>query len=156
MAGQMTLQQVLERAIQKEIEAQRLYSDLSQKAKDTVAKDALRDMTRQEKGHQNLLERYLAGKLRRGTLSPGLVVDYRIAEALAEPEPPPIMGLKDVFLLAASREKAAHELYLELARMHPAGETRKLLEDLAAQEQQHKLRVETLYTEVAFPQTDGG
>ena len=156
MAGQLTLQQVLERAIQKEIEAQRLYSDLSQKAKDTVARDALRDMTRQEKGHQNLLERYLAGKLRKGALNPGLVVDYKIAETLEEPEPPPIIGLKDVFLLAAVREKAAHALYLGLAQMHQAGEARKVLEDLAAQEQQHKLRVETLYTEVAFPQTDGG
>jgi len=51
MATQLTLQKVLERAIQKEIEAQRLYSELSQKAKDTVARDALRDMTKQEKGH---------------------------------------------------------------------------------------------------------
>ncbi len=46
MATQLTLQKVLERAIQKEIEAQRLYSELSQKAKDTVARDALRDMTK--------------------------------------------------------------------------------------------------------------
>ena len=30
------------------------------------------------------------------------------------------------------------------------------LEELAAQELEHKNRVETLYTEVAFPQTDGG
>ncbi|MFH1015385.1 MAG: ferritin family protein, partial [Chloroflexota bacterium] len=66
MATQLTLQEVLERAIQKEIEAQRLYSELSQKAKDAAARDALRDMTRQEKGHQNLLERYLTGKIRKG------------------------------------------------------------------------------------------
>ena len=156
VAGELTLQQVLERAIQKEFESQRLYNNLSQKAKEATAKDVLRDMVRQEKGHQNLLERYLAGKLRKGALNPGLVVDYKIAEKLEEPEPPPIMGLKDVFLLAAKREKAAYGLYLGLAGMHPAGETRKLLEDLASQEQQHKLRVETLYTEVAFPQTDGG
>jgi rubrerythrin len=156
MAEVLTLLQVLERAIEKEIAAQRLYMELSEKAKDPAASRALRDVMRQEKGHQSLLEDYLAGKLKTGTLNPGMVVDYKIAETLEEPPAPPAMNLKDVFLMAARREKAAHELYLGLAQMHPAGEVRRTLDDLAAQELQHKLRVETLYTEVAFPQTDGG
>ena len=66
------------------------------------------------------------------------------------------MKLKDVFLLAASREKASHEFYLSLAQIHPVGEVKRLVEGLAAQELEHKQRVEFLYTEVAFPQTDGG
>jgi len=156
MTEQLTLLQVLERAIEKEIAAQRLYMELGEKAKDPAARDALHEMTRQEKGHERLLEEYVAGKLRRGILHPGMVVDYKIAEKLEEPEEPPAVTLKDVFFMAARREKAAHELYLGLARIHPTGEVRKTLEDLAAQELQHKLRVETLYTGVAFPQTDGG
>jgi len=152
----LTLQVVLQRAIEKEIESQRLYTDLSRKVKDTVARDALRKLTKQEKGHQTLLERYLQGKLKEGVLNPGLTIDYKIAETLDEPETSPIMGLKDVFLLAARREKAAHELYLGIAQIHPTGKVRQLIEDLAAQELEHKRQVETLYTEVAFPQTDGG
>ena len=66
------------------------------------------------------------------------------------------MKLKDAFLLAANREKASHELYLGLARIHPAGEVKRLLERLASQELKHKQRVEFLYAEVAFPQTNGG
>ncbi len=66
------------------------------------------------------------------------------------------MKLKDAFLLAANREKASHEFYLSLAAIHPAGEVKRLLKGLAAQELKHKQRVEFLYTEVAFPQTDGG
>jgi rubrerythrin len=31
-----------------------------------------------------------------------------------------------------------------------------MLEQLASQELEHKRRVEFIYTEVAFPQTDGG
>jgi rubrerythrin len=68
----------------------------------------------------------------------------------------PDMNLKDVFLLAANREKASHEFYLSLARIHPAGKARRLLRRLASQELGHKHKVEFLYTEVAFPQTDGG
>ena len=66
------------------------------------------------------------------------------------------MELKEVLLLAANREKAAHELYASLAEIHPNGQIQHLLKDLADQELQHKRRLETLYTEVAFPQTDGG
>ncbi len=66
------------------------------------------------------------------------------------------MELKDVFLLAANREMHSHDLYLALTRIHPPGEVKTLLKELASQELEHKHKVEFLYTEVAFPQTDGG
>lgn len=66
------------------------------------------------------------------------------------------MQLKDVFLLAANREMHSHRLYLALASLHPPGEVKRLLEELASQELQHKQKVEFLHSEVAFPQTDGG
>ena len=156
MAIVLTLRQVLERAVEKEIASQRLYTELCVKTRDPEVRNVLLEMARQEKGHERLLEEYMAGKIKTGTLNPGMVVDYKIAETLEEPEEPPAMALKDIFLMAARREKAAHELYLGLARLHPEGEVCRTLNDLAAQELQHKLRVETLYTEVAFPQTDGG
>jgi rubrerythrin len=66
------------------------------------------------------------------------------------------MELKDVFLIAANREKASHTLYQSLSAIHPNGQVKHLLEDLASQELEHKNRVETIYTEIAYPQTDGG
>lgn len=156
MANQLTLKEVLEKAIQKEIESQHLYSDLSQKIRDEAAKDAFEELARQEQEHQQLLEQCLRGELNEGTLSTRQVVDYKIAEHLDQPEISPDMKLKDVFLLAADREKASHEFYLGLAQIHPAGEVKRLIEGLAAQELEHKQRVEFLYTEVAFPQINGG
>ena len=156
MATQLTLKDVLQKAIQKEIESQNLYSELSQKIIDETVKDAFEELARQEQGHQQLLEQYLRGELNEGTLITRQVVDYKIAEHLDQPEISPDMKLKDVFLLAADREKASHEFYLGLAQIHPAGEVRRLIEGLAAQELEHKQRVEFLYTEVAFPQINGG
>ena len=115
MVTQLTLKEVLERAIQKEIESRHLYSDLSQKMTDEAAKDAFQELARQEQGHQQLLERYLHGELRGGTLSRGQTMDYKIAEHFDQQEISSDMKLKDVFLLAANREKASHELYLSLA-----------------------------------------
>jgi rubrerythrin len=156
MATQFTLNDILGKAIQKEIGSRLLYINLSQKMKDQVAKDAFQELAQQEQGHQNLLEQYLRGELKGGTLSRGQIVDYKIAEYIDQPEISPDMKLKDVFLLAANREKVSHEFYLGLASIHPAGEAKRLLEELALQELKHKQKVEFLYSEVAFPQTDGG
>jgi rubrerythrin len=156
MAEQMTLKQVLEGAIRKEIQSQQLYADLSLRVGDEAVSDALRKMIGEEKGHQNRLEEYVRGNLKKGALSPGHVVDYKIAEMAGRQEPSPEMGLKEMFLLAANREKASHELYTVLAGIHPEGEVRTLLEQLASQELEHKHRAESLYTQVAYPQTDGG
>jgi rubrerythrin len=156
MVSQLTLKEVLEKAIAKEIESRLLYASLSQKVGDEAAQDAFRELARQERGHQNLLERYQRGELKEGALSSGQAIDYKIAERLDQPQVSADMKLKDTFLLAAAREKTSHEFYLSLAQVHPQGEVQRLLRDLAAQELEHKQRVESLYTQVAFPQTNGG
>jgi rubrerythrin len=156
MATQLTLNQILKRAIQKEIESQHLYTELSQKMTNDSAKDILQQLSQQERRHQSMLEQYQRGELKAGILSQGQVIDYKIAEHFEQPEISPDMQLRDVFLLAANREMHSHELYLALAGLHPIGEAKRLLEELASQELEHKQKMEFLYTEVAFPQTDGG
>ena len=82
MSAQLTLRDVLKKAIQKEVESQLLYTELAQKVSKIATRDLLRDMVRQEQGHQNLLERYLRGELKQGALKPEQTIDYKIAERL--------------------------------------------------------------------------
>lgn len=156
MGTGLTLGEVLGKAIQKEVESWLLYINLSQKTSDQSVRDAFKELANQEQGHQKLLERYLRGELEGGALSSRAVVDYKIAERLDQPEISPGIRLKEVFILAANREKASHEFYLGLAQIHPSGKIKRVIEGLAAQELEHKHKLEFLYTEVAFPQTDGG
>ena len=156
MADKLTVQAILEKAIEKEFESQQLYWSLSQQMTNEAAKNAFVQLSREEQGHENLLKKYLGGELGEGGLKNEQVLDYRIAEYLEQPKITPDMGLKDVFLAAANREKASHAFYLSLAGVHPPGRARNLLEHLASQELEHKRRVEFIYTDVAFPQTDGG
>jgi len=156
MSAQFTLNEILGKSIQKEIESQHLYNDLSQKMTNDEAKEAFQQLSQQEQGHQYMLEQYQRGELKVGALSPGQLIDYKIAEHLDQPEISPDMKLKDIFLLAANRELHAHQLYWALAGLHPPGEVKRLIAGLASQELEHKQKVELLYTEVAFPQTDGG
>ena len=156
MPKQLNLKDILDLAVLKEVESQELYADLCRKSKSMAVQEAFQTLIQQEKQHQTLLEKYRAGQLKQGALHMEHPCDYRIAEHFAQPKPAAGMGLKDAFLFAADREKSSHEFYLKLAHLHAAGETRVLLEKLASQELEHKAVVESLFTEVAFPQTDGG
>ena len=156
MLTKFTVNRILEIAIQKEIESQHLYNELSQKVTNDAAKDTLQQLSQQEQRHQNVLEQYRQGKLKGGMLSGEQVIDYKITEHFDQPEMSPNMQLKDIFLLAANREMHSHDLYRALAGLHPEGDTKRLLEELASQELEHKQKMEFLYTEMAFPQTDGG
>ncbi len=155
MITRLTIKKVLGKAIKKEIESRLFYTGLSQKMEDEAVRDAFLKLARQEQGHQNLLEQYQRGELK-GALSSRHAVDYKIAEYLDQLPVSADMQYKDVFLLAAKREKASHEFYLALAQIHPPGKVQRLLNELAAQELEHKEKVELLYNDVAFPQTDGG
>lgn len=152
----MTLSDVLNKGIQREIESQRLYTNLGQRVKDSAARYAFNILVQEERRHQQILEQYLNGSFKEGVLDIKQVVDYRIAEHLQQLEIGSQMALPDIFILAANREKESNEFYLGLASIHPPGEIRKLLEKLASEELGHKNKVESLYTQVAFPQTDGG
>jgi rubrerythrin len=156
MATKLTLKEVLQMAIEKEKTAQKLYSDLGKIITSDFAKEVFSGLVHEEEGHEQLLERYLHGELKSGALRAEQVIDYKITESSEPTEIYPNMPLKDIFLRAASREKTAYEGYLALAAAHPVGGVKTLLEDLATQELTHKRRLEFLYTEVAFPQTDGG
>lgn len=156
MVSRLTLREILEQAIQKEMMSRFLYVGLRQRVKNQASKDAFQNLAEQEERHQRILEDYLHGKFKEGSLSGRLVVDYKIAEHLDQPEISPTMSIKEVFLLAANREKASHDLYSCLSAIHPAGQMKHLFDELAVQELQHKSIVENLYTEVAFPQTNGG
>ena len=156
MEKQLSLKEVLEGAIQKEIMSRFLYIGLRQRVKKQASRDAFQALAEQEEVHQRILEDYLHGRFKEGSLSSSVVVDYKVADYLDQPDISPTMELKDVFLLAANKEKTAHDLYTCLAGIHPNGYVKRLLEELASQELEHKNRIENLYTEVAFPQTDGG
>jgi rubrerythrin len=156
MKDGLTLQSVLSRAIQKEIESQGLYRDLAITAHDDAAREILFQLVEAERKHEALLRRYQRGELGNGALKPEYVVDYKIVEHLEQSPVTPGMRPEEVLLFAANREKVTRDFYLALAAVHPPGEVKTLLEELAAQELDHKQRAEYLYTEIAFPQTDGG
>lgn len=157
MATHPSIRNVLEFAVEREKAAYRFYVDLSKRIEDPGVRDALDFLAREETRHREFLERYLRGDVSEGTLRLTQVVDYKIIEHTSEePDAKGSLSPEKAFLVAAKREKASHELYRDLGRMHPEGPVRSLFETMSQEELRHKEKVEYLYANTAFPQTSGG
>lgn len=150
------LTELIDLAIQREIEAHDFYKGLEDKVEDTAAKDALGSLAKEEKRHRAFLEDYKAGKLGAGALRLTQVVDYKIAEHLEKPDLAKSLESKDVYLVAAHREQNSYAFYTGLAAVHSDGPAKEMLIRMANEEKRHKEKVEYLYTNTAFPQTEGG
>jgi len=143
-------------AIQREIEAFEFYKGLHDKVSDKAAKDVLDILANEEKKHRAFLENYREGKLGAEALKLNRVIDYKIAEHLEKPDIKVNMESKDVYLVAAHRELNSYNFYSGLAAVHPDGNVKEVLLKMANEEGKHKEKVEYLYANTAFPQTDGG
>lgn len=150
------LGKVLEMAIAQEVAANLMYKDLAASAQDQAARETLEFLATEELHHQEFLEAYQRGEIPTGALPAHEVIDAHVVETLGTPTWNPKSKPEDAFLMAAGQERLAHEFYQKLAEIHPDGEVRELLLGLAEEELAHKEKVEYLYANTAFPQTDGG
>ncbi|HME43960.1 MAG TPA: ferritin family protein [Syntrophorhabdales bacterium] len=154
--SEKNLEAVIDLAITKEEESFNFYTGLQTKVNDQGARDTLGFLAKEEVKHKEFLVRYRQGNLGPDTLRLSHVVDYRIAEHLEPPELKATLEGKDAYLLAAHRELRAYNFYKALAAIHPEGTIKQMLDRMANEELKHKEKVEYLYTNAAFPQTDGG
>ncbi len=152
----ITVEEVINQAIAREEDSFVFYKHLRDKVLDQVSKDTLGFMAKEELKHKTILEQYKNGELGSDALTLREVVDALVVEALGRSEITEVMDHKDIFLVAAERERASHEFYTQLAELQPEGELKQLLTKLAQEELAHKEKAEYLYCNAAFIQTDGG
>ncbi len=150
------LRALIDTAIRREEEAHAFYMDIRGRVEESAAAETILWIAGEELKHKAFLEKYRDGGFGASELRMSEVVAYKIAEYQQEPEVSPRMDSAKVFLVAAHREKRSHGFYSELAGQHPAGEVRDMLLRMANEELKHKEKMEYLYANTAFPQTDGG
>jgi rubrerythrin len=144
-------------AIGREEEAYHFYTDLAGKVTDASARETLVWIGEEEKKHKAFLEKFRADGVGPEAMRLSDVVYYKIAEHLDEPEAEGDLARQDVFLLASHRELRSFQFYSELAGLYDEGEAvRDMLQKIANEELKHKEKMEYLYANTAFPQTDGG
>ena len=150
------LSELIDTAIEREEEAYRFYMDLHDRLDDAGVKDTLAWIAEEEKRHKAFLINYRDGQYAAESLPKRDVKFYKIAEHQEEPGIHSDMQSQDVLLAAAHRELRSHRFYSELSDLHAEGEAKEMLLKMANEELKHKEKMEYLYANTAFPQTDGG
>jgi rubrerythrin len=154
--GDKKLEYLLDIAIRNEEEAYDFYISLHDRVADKEAKDTLAFLADEEKKHKEILLKYKQGGFGPDTLKLDAVIDYKIAEHVEKPAIEKDIATKDIYLVAADKELNAHNFYKSLAEIEPAGEVKDLLMKMANEELKHKEKVEYLYSNTSFTQTEGG
>lgn len=146
------MEQILQTAIQREIDAHNLYSSTAEEVDRPEAKSILEELAAQEVGHRERLETLLEGGRFRAIskAQQKKVVDLKITDYLVEAPLDAESDLQDVLIVAGKREKASRDLYTALGEVAEDEDVKNLFDFLATQEAQHKKRVETLYEKVVY------
>ena len=149
----MTIERILQEAIEGEIESHRLYSDAVEMVQAEHVKDALRELAQEELGHKTALEKMLAdpAKMRYDVrkMQESHVEDYRIGDHLIVRPLDVDSTFQDVCIFASRKEQQSYELYRDMAEQNE-GEARALLEAMAKDELRHKNLVEGWYEEIVY------
>ena len=142
-----TFEEVLEFAISREIEANQFYTELAQQMEDAVMRKVFEDLAREELGHKAKLE---AMKKNKVTAAREKVADLKIADYIVNIDPKEDMSYKDALVLAMQKEKAAFNLYTNLAEEIVNPDQKEVFLQLAQEEARHKLRFEMEYDDVVL------
>lgn len=147
MANRMTLDEILDFAIENEQAAVDMYESLAEESKRPAMREVLIDFANEERKHKGLL---LSVKEGRRQLKPGRepILDLQISDYTVAGDPGPNANYQSILLFAMKKEKAAFRLYTNLAAQADDPEIKVLLLGLAQEEAKHKLYFETEYDEI--------
>ena len=138
-----TVDEILDYAIDQEQQAADFYADLAGRAEKAGMKDILLDFAEEEKSHRERLELVKRGD--RELKPEQEVLDLKISDYLVEVDAKKDITYQDALIVAMKRERAAFQLYTDMAEKVPEGNLKEILLGLAKEESKHKLFFESEY-----------
>ena len=146
--GPRSYVEVIEYAIEREMEAQAGYRAAAGTMRDPAMRDALLEMAEQEQRHEEKLRSLdVARFLRSGHEK---VPSLDISDYVAPGDIRPSMTYPELLTVAMRKEKAAYRLYVDLAKVTPDPAAREMFRALAQEEARHKLALEVEYDTNVF------
>jgi len=140
------LEEILDFAIAGEQEAHDFYMDLAKKVERPGMEGLFTQFAREELGHKARLEGIKKGV--RSFPPAKQVTDLKIGDYLVEVDPSATLTYQNALILAMKRERAAFQLYTDLAAQSDDAEVKQIFEGLAQEEAKHKLRFEVEYDDM--------
>jgi rubrerythrin len=141
------LTEIIDFAINKEIEAEQFYLSVSEQESFAGKKQMFLEYAAEEKKHQALLEDLKAGKTGQNLEGYDFkwVTDIKRSNYVHDVEYKPGMAYQEILMLACKREEKALALYNELMEKAASQEAKKVFKVLCQEEAKHKLVLETMY-----------
>ena len=143
--------EILDTAIEGEIEAHRFYQEVADKVDNSYLKDMFREFAREEQKHRRILE----GFREKPTMAIHFAgaADYHVSETV-EATPALSMEMKpaDAIALAMKKEEAAMKHYTRLAEACDDDDQKAVFHELAAMERGHKARMESAFVDIGYPE----
>ncbi len=141
--------EILKMAVGNEVEAYEFYRDAAAKMKDPAMKKTFMELADEESGHKVLLEGYLNNEMKDMKFSDEK--DYKVAETVEAPQTLSTdMAFKDAIALAMKKEQEAIKMYQQFADASEGAKQKETFLELAKMEKGHKVRLEGIYTDIAF------
>ena len=143
------LQEILDFAIEKEIEAAGFYEEVSQQEGMAGAKEMLLEFAEQEKKHQQLLEELKTKGVVEGISEYRFkwIPDIKRSDYVVELEYRKGMTYNELLMLAMKREEKALALYNQLLVQAEGDNAKNVFKMLCQEEAKHKLILETKYVD---------
>lgn len=141
----VSINDILDFAIENEQLAVDFYNQLAGNSKNEEMKAVFMQFAKEEMGHKARLSKIKEeGSFNIRTQE---VLDLKMSDYLVDVEPRADLSYEEALVLAMKREKSAFKLYTRLAEKAPDDNLKKIFNSLAIEESKHKLRFEVEYDE---------
>lgn len=142
-----SLKEILKFAIEKEIEAARLYDEASSIEESASARETFQELAGEERKHRELLENIEKEGMEKSLSGYSMkwINNIRRSDYLVDLKYEKGMPYRDILILAMKREEKSLKLYNDLLKQTAVESHKKLFSLLSQEEAKHKLRLETIY-----------
>lgn len=144
------LKEILDMVIQVKTDAYGFYSAAANIAKDPSAKELLKEFANIELKHKEKLEKFDLNKVEKEHHTVKKIHDFHIEQYLLDKEITPDSTVQDIMIHVMKREQKIHAFYDNMLKVVTSIPVRNLFEELAAEELEHKIKIETEYDDVFY------
>jgi rubrerythrin len=142
-----SIEEILELAITREVEAHQFYLDLVRRTKNPMMKKVFKELAGEELEHKAKIELEImkGGKV---VITAEKAADFNPSFYLENAEDTREMDYKDMLIMAIAKEKRSVRFYIELAALVKDKESRDVLISLAEEEAKHEARFQIEYDQL--------
>ncbi len=144
------LKEILDMAIRVKTDAYEFYSTAAKVAKDPSARELLNGFANIELKHKEKLEKFDLNEVEKEHHTIQEIHDFHLDQYLQDKEITPDSTVQDIMVHVMKREQKIYAFYDHMLKVATSIPVRNLFEELAAEELEYKVKIETKYDDFFY------